>query len=187
MQDFFSLITFDSAGAEKAITAANEATAENGLTLSPDEIRSLCAVYRDSLTENSIVEFGAGGVVKIQKAFSASCYADRSNFAEIVEAMTETFYYIKRNVEPEIRDDTLIAAMVDAFDNHSGGSIEEFQNTDAALLIRYLNEGREDLTIAAEEDYSFAPRGRSSNRGGRYPDFGSDEDSEDPDEYYDDE
>ena len=157
MDSFSKLILYDGESALAAITGANEETAESGLVLSAEQAKSLCEVYNSAIAENGIVEFGAGGVVKIQKAFAKSDFVDRGNFAEVVEAMTESFYYIKREVEDEIRDDAVIAAMLDAFDNHSMGSIELFQSRDAEILIRYLNEGRSSLEIADDGDYNGYP------------------------------
>ena len=157
MENLLSLISFDNDGVMAAISEANDETDQYGLILSASEIKDICNVYKNALSENRIVEFGAGGVTKIQKAFAASDFVDKSNFAEIVEVMTEMFYFIKREVEVEVGDDSLINAMLNAFDNHSHGSADIFCSREAKTLIRYINEGRESLEIAGEDDYDFIP------------------------------
>lgn len=141
----------------EAIASANGETERFGLVLSPEQVRSLCAVYKNAAAENAIVEFGAGGVVKLQKAFAASDFVDASNFAEVVETMTECFYFIKREVSDELRDDTVIAAMLRAFDEKSMGSLELFQGREMETLIRCLNEGRTSLEIAGDDNYDDEP------------------------------
>lgn len=157
MNSFLVRFPFDESGAVAAITCANEDTAHFGLVLSPEQVRSLCAVYRSAVSENAIVEFGAGGVVKLQKAFASSDFVDAGNFAEVVEAMTQAFYFIKREVSEEIRDDTVIAAMLRAFDEKSRGSLELFEGRELETLIRYLNEGRRSLEIVGDDDYDAEP------------------------------
>ena len=157
MDLFSNLIPLDSKGALTAITAANTETAGYGLTLSPEQALSLCAVYSTALSENRIVEFGAGGVVKLQKTFAGSDFVDASNFSEVLEAMTEAFYFLKREVDPEIRDDKVIAAMLDAFDTQSMGSTELFLSRDVYTLIKYLNKGRRSLKITGDDDYHSVP------------------------------
>lgn len=157
MDLFLSVIQPDGSEAMAAIEAANTQTSCRGLVLSPEQTRSLCAVYKSAVTDNGIVEFGAGGVVKIQKAFATSDFVDASNFAEVVEAMTEAFYFIKREVTDEICDDTVIAAMLRAFDSKSMGSLELFEGRELETLIRYLNEGRTSLDIAGLDDYDTEP------------------------------
>lgn len=157
MGSFLQRLTFSAEGTAHAILAANEKTAQHGLTLTQEEALTLAEVYRDALADNHLVEFGAGGVLKIQEAFASSDFADRSNYAEIVNAMTETFYYIKGEVRNEIRDDTVIAAMLDLFDNHCMGSLELFISRETEILIRYLKEGRQSLIPDAEDNYNEEP------------------------------
>lgn len=153
MNSFLTSLSFDERGVMAAIEQANADTSHFGLVLSPQQLRSLCAVYKSAVTDNAIVEFGAGGVVKIQRAFASSDFVDASNFSEVVEAMTEAFYFIKREVADEIRDDTVIDAMLRAFDEKSMGSLELFQGRELETLIRYLNEGRTSLEIVGDDDY----------------------------------
>lgn len=157
MHLFLEKLQPDESEAMAAIERANADTARFGLVLSPEQIRSLCAVYKSAVTENAIVEFGAGGVVKLQKAFASSDFVDASNFAQVTEAMTESFYFIKREVSGEIRDDTVIAAMLRAFDEKSMGSLELFEGRELETLIRYLNEGRASLEIVGNDDYDKEP------------------------------
>lgn len=157
MHSFLAKLQPDESEAMAAIERANADTARFGLVLSPEQRRSLCAVYKSAVTENAIVEFGAGGVVKLQKAFASSDFVDASNFAQVTEAMTEVFYFIKREVSGEIRDDTVIAAMLRAFDEKSMGSLELFEGRELETLIRYLNEGRTSLEIVGNDDYDKEP------------------------------
>lgn len=157
MNLFPAIFRPDESETTAAIEAANADTARYGLVLSPEQTRSLCTVYKNAVTDNGIVEFGAGGVVKLQKAFASSDFVDASNFAGVVEAMTEAFYFIKREVEGEIRDDTVIAAMLRAFDEKSMGSLELFESRELETLIRYLNEGRASLEIVGDDDYDEEP------------------------------
>ena len=150
-------IPFDEAAVCKSIIEANESTAGYGLTLDPEQALDVSRIYRSAIADNQIVEFGAGGLIKIQKAFAASDFVDRSNYCEVVEAMTESFYYLKREVDPEVRDDTVISAMLEAFDKKSMGSIELFQGRELETLIKYLNEGRTSLEITGDEDYDSEP------------------------------
>lgn len=158
MQFFISQIPFDETAIKRRMTETNEeTTARSGLILTPEQITELCGIYKRELLENKIVEFNAGGVVKIQKTFAESDFVDTSNYFEVIEAMTEAFYFLKREVNKEVRDDTVINAMFEAFDRKCMGSIELFQSRELEVLIRYINEGRSSLEIVGDDDYDSKP------------------------------
>ena len=155
----FSLaqIPFDEAAVRRRMTEANEITARSGLILTPEQITELSGIYKRTLYENRIVDFNAGGIVKIQQVFAGSDFVDASNYYEVVEAMTEAFYFLKREADKDVRDDTVISAMFEAFDKKCMGSIELFQSRELEVLIRYVNEGRDSLEIVGDDDYDSEP------------------------------
>ena len=151
-------LPFDETAVKRRMTETNEeTTARSGLILTPEQITELCGIYKRNLLENKIVEFNAGGVVKIQKVFAESDFVDNSNYYEVVETMAEAFYYLKREVNKEVRDDTVIKAMFEAFDRKCMGSLELFQSRELEALIRYINEGRSSLEIVGDDDYDSEP------------------------------
>ena len=140
MQDILSLTSPCPDQTCALILKTNAQSAANGLVLTPAQAMEIAKTHSRSLRENRIVEVGCGGVTKLIDAFAASPYVDRNNYAEVIDEMTEMFYYIKREVDIEINDDAVIEAMADFFDRASHGSLELFTARDADILIGYIRE-----------------------------------------------
>ncbi|MBE6638251.1 MAG: hypothetical protein E7616_02180 [Ruminococcaceae bacterium] len=163
MQNIFSLIVPSPNTTQQLLLKTNERTEKYGLVLTEAQAMELALTFQTSLSENRIIEVGCKGVSKLLEAFAASCYVDNSNFADIVNEMTEAFYHIKRQAPLEINDNAVIAAMVDFFDNISHGSIELFFGRDMEILIRYIQEGKHNweenphYRIRKEDYYDTAP------------------------------
>ncbi len=140
MQNMFSLTCPRPENTLPLILKTNEGSAKYGLVLTPAQAMEIAKTHSRSLRENRIVEVGCGGVTKLIAAFAASPYVDPDNYAEIIDEMTEIFYYIKREVDIEVNDDAVIDAMADFFDRTSHGSLELFTARDADILIGYIRE-----------------------------------------------
>ena len=168
MQKFLSLIGPAPDATRRAILSVNEKTAHYGLTLTETEALELANIFQTCLVENRIIEVGYGGVTKIAAAFAASAFAYPENYASIVNDMTEAFYYIKREVSPEVNDDAVIAAMVDYFDHVSYGSIELFLGRDMDKLIVRIESSTHwaedpDYKIREEDRYDDKPQFTSAH------------------------
>ena len=153
----------DQSATVQMILSRNELCARHSLHLTAEDAKSIAETHAISLRENELVEIGAGSVDKIITEFAASPYADRENFAQIVETMTEVFCYLKREANRELSDTAVIAAMREMFDEVSCGCEELFLGRDLDFLLKYLRQnrlgrdGRPDYKIREEDNYGAQP------------------------------
>lgn len=139
------------------LIAANEMSAEYGLTLSEQDAHELVEVRSRSLRDTERVELGSGAILKLIEKFCVSSYLNTQNYAETLSELLEIFYYYKTESRDRISDTDLIDAMYTYFEGPCHGSTELLAGRDLETLLRYIKEDREGTKLDREDDYDAFP------------------------------
>lgn len=139
------------------LIAANEISAEYGLTLTENEARELVDVRSRSLRENERVELGSGAILKIIEKFCTSSYLNSQNYAQTLGELLEIFYYYKTETRDKVSDNDLIDAMYALFEGPCHGSTELLAGRDLDTLSRYIKEECDDTALDEEDNYDAYP------------------------------
>jgi hypothetical protein len=139
------------------LIAANDKSAEFGLTLSERDARELVEVRSRSLRDTERVELGSGAILKLIEKFCASSYLNTQNYAETLGELLEIFYYYKTESRDKISDVSLIDAMYSYFEGPCHGSTELLATRDLDTLLRYIKEGRESTELDRYDNYDSYP------------------------------
>lgn len=162
MNEQFSLIPGPIAQkfAVNEIIQCNQLTSSYGLTLNETEAAELAATRSETLEKVGRIEFAGGTINKLIMEFCDSPYLSRSNYAETLNDLVETFYYFKNESLDELDDDELISYMKQAFDGRCQGSVDLLQTREMENLARKIRYGildpddtDEDLECIFEEDF----------------------------------
>ena len=144
-------------GVEAALLALNDTRAEDGLALSPGEVRELAEVRRLSLKETRRFEVGPGAVPELARRLARSSYVCREDYAGVLAGLTELFYEFKTEAEDRVDDDELMDVLFDLWEHRSGGTVEglaDCRDLWAFLrLVRDGDAGPEDGAEEEEEDF----------------------------------
>lgn len=140
---------------ERELLNINEKIGQYGLMLSAQEAREIIEVQLKALSANDRVDIGAGAVAKITEKFAQSGFIERDAFASEVSDLVDLFYYIKTEVRDSVSDDALIEVMYDFYTEKCAGSFDLLAGRETDYIIRYFNQGKEDiLTLDEDDDYS---------------------------------
>lgn len=139
------------------LIAANEKSAEYGLTLSESDARELVDVRSRSLRDTERIELGSGAIMKLIEKFCASSYLNTQNYAETLGELLEIFYYYKTESRDKISDNDLVDAMYSYFEGPSHGSTELLAGRDLETLLRYIKDEREGIELDRFDNYDSYP------------------------------
>ena len=117
------------------ILSLNSKTEKYGLVLTEYQARELVITRNNALRANSRVEFGLGAVKLIIETFADSRYLDRNNYAEVINEITDIFYYIKSETDDSISDVDLVEKLKYYFENKCEGSLELLMSRDLDELL----------------------------------------------------
>jgi len=130
-------------GTVNDILALNGELAETGLFLTPAQAAELADTRNRALVDNERVELAGGGaVVKIIRKFSESSYVDSSNFASLLNDLTEIFYYVKTETMDKVNDEVLIDTMFELFETLCNGDVSLLGGRELDTLLRYFHVGK---------------------------------------------
>lgn len=125
------------------ILALNGELSETGLFLTPVQAAELADTRSRALVDNERVELAGGGaVVKLIRKFSNSSYVDRSNFASLMNDLTEIFYYVKSETMDKVNDEVLIDTMFEMFETLCNGDVTLLGGRELDTLLRYFRVGK---------------------------------------------
>lgn len=148
----FELINFSSDIVEQKaveeILKCNSFTERFGLDLTHHQAVRLDETRRASLKANGRIEFGGGVIETIIFEFCDSPYVDTNNYMDILNELTEIFYYFKNETMDMVSDHELIHFMKTSFDGVCQGSLEALASRELHNLARSLIFGKD----AVEED-----------------------------------
>lgn len=134
--------------AVEEILNCNSFTNRFGLALTQRQAARLAETRTASLKANGRIEFGGGVIEKIIFEFCDSPYIHMNDYPDILNELTETFYYYKNETMDMISDDELINFMKSSFDGVCQGSLETLAGRELYNLARRLIFGKD----AVEED-----------------------------------
>lgn len=112
------------ARAKEEIRCCNALNQIYGLVLTEGDITELVELRGQALRSTGRVEFGAGILPKLMRAFCKSPYVDRCNYAATLGDLQEAFYYFKNESEDRFSDEELIDFMETVFNGQAHGSAE---------------------------------------------------------------
>ncbi|HHW23938.1 MAG TPA: DUF6323 family protein [Bacillota bacterium] len=147
----------ENAAITRDLLATNERTAEYGLVLTESQARELVEIRNRSLRENERIELGSGAILQIIDKFCTSSYINSQNYAQTLGELLDIFYYFKTESRDRISDKDLIDIMYELFEGPCHGSTELLAGRDLESLLRYVNEGRDDLLHDPDDDYDTYP------------------------------
>ena len=147
----------ENAAITRDLLATNERTAEYGLVLTESQARELVEIRNRSLRENERIELGSGAILQIIDKFCISSYINSQNYAQTLGELLDIFYYFKTESRDRISDKDLIDIMYELFEGPCHGSTELLAGRDLESLLRYVNEGRDDLLHDPDDDYDTYP------------------------------
>lgn len=125
------------------ILESNKLTEQYGLTLNEAQAIELSKTHSSALKQNGRIEFGGGVVQKIIKEFCDSPYITKYNYADVLNELTDMFYYYKNETLDLISDDELICFMAKSFNGSCQGSCELLASRelfDLAHNLRFYNK-----------------------------------------------
>lgn len=142
------------------IIRCNDATQKYRLTLTLSQAHELLQTRAAALKNSDRIELRGGTISGIIKAFASSPYLTMNNYAQMINELTELFYYYKTELAEALDDAELILYMREHFNGRYGGTIELL--TDALeRLVRAVRTGNdvddddmyEDDACDGEDDY----------------------------------
>ena len=128
--------------AVRDILRCNEETEAYGLVLTQEQALELVETRNLALRDAGRMEFGEGVIGKLIRAFRDSPYLTPRNYAETLNALTETFYYYKSETLDRLSDDELIGYLRSWFDMPCQGSVELLSGTVLDWFAREVRNGR---------------------------------------------
>ncbi len=149
------LISFENLSLQpvsREILDLNAVSAEYGLLLSEEDARELSDTRNRSLTENDRVEIGVGAVGKLIRRFCKSHYVTQENYTNLLNEVTDLFYYIKTETEDQISDDDLVEELFRRFELRCNGSIDTLVSVEGERIIRMVNSGDNYYDWYADRD-----------------------------------
>lgn len=131
----------------------NEITKDYGLSLTPEDAKSILITKKEALAGNGRIEFGSGIEGKLIEEFKDSPYIGKHNYVETMKSLIEMFYYYKNETLEVISDDELIEIMKEFFNGMCEGSLEILQNRGLCNIEWNIKHGISDFkNIYGEED-----------------------------------
>jgi len=129
-----------------AILELNGELGEYGLTITPAQAVELADTRQRALADSERIELsgltGGGAVVKLMKKFSTSSYVDQSNFAQILNELTELFYYIKSETMDKVNDEVLIDTLFECFETTCNGDVSLLGTREMPSILRSFRIGK---------------------------------------------
>lgn len=142
----FEIIPFPSNLIQKQavneIIKCNDYAEKFGLVLTQTQAIELAETRSHALRDNGRIEFGGGVIEKIIKSFCDSPYISMHNYTDILNELTEIFYYYKNETLDLISDDDLIKFMKSSFDGICQGSLDLLSGRELYRLAKNLRFGR---------------------------------------------
>ena len=132
--------------------AAFAALEDNVIVLFDEDIHDISLIREKAVSENGLVEVGAGAVAKIMKALLSSGYVDKYNYVQTVCEMADVFYFIKGETDEELNDNEIIGELVREFNGEAGGAIELIQGLVAERILRRLKGLDDDDEYESDDD-----------------------------------
>ena len=129
----------------------NEATAEQGLSLTIQDWEELQAGRRAALADTGRVEFGLGIVTDLSKAVRASPYLRQDNYAETMDHLQDLFYHWKGLCREQASDREVIDALAALFDDPAQGSADYLDGLTGAEILRYIQTGQKPGEGASDD------------------------------------
>ena len=117
----------------------NEATAEQGLSLTIQDWEELQAGRRAALADTGRVEFGLGIVTDLAKAVRASPY------------LQDLFYHWKGFCREQASDREVIDALAALFDDPAQGSADYLDGLTGEEILRYIQTGQKPGEGASDD------------------------------------
>lgn len=102
---------------------------QRGIILSPAEQAALAAAQTKALRGSGRVEFGAGILPALAKAFANSPYITQENAAALLEELQAVFYYFRGECDGLISDEKLVDFMRREFNGSAGGDMGYLSGT----------------------------------------------------------
>ena len=134
------------------ILSLNEITEDYGLTLEPEEAKSILITKKEALKGNGRIEFGSGIEGKLIEKFKDSPYIGKHNYVETIKSLIEMFYYYKNETLEVISDDDLIEIMKEFFNGMCQGSLEILQNKVLCNIEWNIKHGTSDFKNIYDEE-----------------------------------
>lgn len=106
------------------LLSLNEKTKEQGLVLTPDDIKTLVVFRNKVLRDYARVELGIEVLQELIKVFSSSPYMEKDHYVDTLNELQEIFYYLRNETEDKVEDIKLIMKMNDYFNGSCAGSVE---------------------------------------------------------------
>jgi hypothetical protein len=163
----FSLNKLSEQKTENEIIALNQKTEQYGLTLTPQDVKTLLRTRSEELSANGWVEVGGETLPKIIEAFCDSSFIDQRNYVETVQELLGIFYYAKSTLAlwDRISDDELIAYMKDSFENRCMGSLELLRGRELKNLAEQLaHKQKSHIGSRRDDDSDYAESEEARDR-----------------------
>ena len=119
----------------RELAECNRMSGRYGLTLTPEQMRSLAECRGEALRSAGRVEFGGGILRELIHAFCDSPDLIQSEYEAVLTELQELFYRFKNETEDRLSDEELLRAMRAVFDR-AGGSVERLSEASPEELRR---------------------------------------------------
>jgi len=134
----------------RELAESNRMSGRYGLTLTPEQMRSLAERRGEALRNTGRVEFGGGMLRDLIHAFCDSPNLIQTEYEAVLTELQDLFYEFKNETEDRLSDEELLHAMRSVFDR-TGGSLERLAETSPGDLER-LARGKPAEEDEEEED-----------------------------------
>ncbi len=143
----FTAQALPAAQEREALLSCNQITAAHGLILSPAQAVAVVRSQQASLAQAGRLAFDGGAAAAIAQAFCDSRYLTQENYADTLMALIDIFYQLQNDTEDALDDETLIAAMKNAFEDECRGEVE-------LLAAKFLPEFVRQLRLRGAADWT---------------------------------
>lgn len=103
---------------------AIEGAARNvGLSLTAGQVRDIAEAEGACLAESRRVSFGESAAVRVVREFGASPFFAAGDAAQVVAALTETFYDLREDCPAAVTDVEILEQLRESFDGEAAGDV----------------------------------------------------------------
>lgn len=122
------------------ILAINIETAENGLSLTEEEVKSIINMRNTVLKGCGRIELGIEATKQLIKAFCTSPFINDENYVPTLNELHEIFYFLKNETDDKAGDEELIEKMSETFNNECHGSLELLKGLHFDNIVKFFKE-----------------------------------------------
>lgn len=135
----------------------NETTKTYGLTLAPEDVKSMLEARNRALSGYGRVELGIEAAKELIELFSSSSLIRQEEYAETLNELQEVYYWLKNETEDRIGDRKLLSLMKEMFEDECEGALELLRSRLEEFAERFRRELQAGESVFEGGDDDWTP------------------------------